>query len=482
MLNRFKSALMNAVGASELGLQYSNDSDNDFTSETVNSSYMIEIENKPYSRPNFLGLTMEETQVSADHRVRPIIVPRDLSRLPWCAGYAECINAGKSKWNEDQASAIRGDLKLTDSNVTLPYIIFSMFDGHAGYQVALTARLHLHKIILERLMAIPANALLSEDEDNLIKGRDLVIGAIELSYRQMDQMVEAQAQGGGGGCTAITILFLNGRLYASGAGDSRAVLVCGDSQRALTRDHTPDSESNRVRALGYLKPHELLKGHFTPLEFRKRPLQDDLGTMVLYREPFMTGWAYKTLTHSDLKLPLVSGFGKRSRVMGTIGVTRGFGDHGLKAANTGVYIKPFLSSQPEVQSFDLDSCDLTERDCIIVATDGLWDVVSDKTAGSILRKTLAPDTPSLEYRLTMAAQELVQAARGRLVGRAWVGKSENVSDNEERNAPMASVDDISVMVVPLYPYLCEHKQWLKTMQQEKRYPVNTLHIVENNTV
>lgn len=74
-------------------------------------------------------------------------MPRDLSRLPWCAGYAECINAGKSTWNEDQATATRGDLKLVDSNVTLPYIMFSMFDGHAGYQVALTARLHLHRII-----------------------------------------------------------------------------------------------------------------------------------------------------------------------------------------------------------------------------------------------------------------------------------------------------------------------------------------------
>ena len=86
--------------------------------------------------------------MSADHRVRPIIVPRDLSRLPWCAGYAECINAGKSAWNEDQATAMRGDLKLMDSSTSIPYVMFSMFDGHAGYQVALTARLHLHRIIL----------------------------------------------------------------------------------------------------------------------------------------------------------------------------------------------------------------------------------------------------------------------------------------------------------------------------------------------
>lgn len=79
-------------------------------------------------------------------------------------------------------------------------------------------------------------------------------------------------------------------------------------------------------------------------------------------------------------------------------MTRGFGDHGLKAANTGVHIKPFLSSQPEVRSFNLEDYNLTERDCVVMATDGLWDVVTDKDAATILRRTLAPDEPSLEYR------------------------------------------------------------------------------------
>ncbi|XP_074105887.1 protein phosphatase 1H [Cotesia typhae] len=481
MLNRFKSALMNAVGGTELGLQYNHDSDGELPKDYVNSN-VVEIEAKPYSRPSFLGLTTEETQVSADHKVRPIIVPRDLSRLPWCAGYAECINAGKSMWNEDQAAATRGDLVLPDTDfndITLPYVMFSMFDGHAGYQVALTARLHLHRIILNKLQAIPGNILMNKNEESTITGQQLVVGAIEMAYREMDQLVEYLALNGGGGCTAITVLFLNGVLYAAGAGDSRAVLVYGDDQRALTNDHTPDSESNRVRALGFLKSTELLKGHFTPLEFKKRPLERELGTMVLYREPFMTGWAYKSLTTSDLRLPLISGHGKRSRVMGTIGVTRGFGDHGLKAANTGVSIKPFLSSQPEVQYFQLEDYQLTERDCIIIATDGLWDVVSDKDAGNIFRKILAPDTPSLEYRLTMAAQELVQAARGRLIGRMWKSKpdkekdkTEKDEDIDERYWPMASVDDISVMVIPLYLYLCEHRQWKKTAQQERRFSMD----------
>lgn len=63
MLNRFKSVLMSAVGASELGLQYPNDSDNDMMTDYINSNYVMEVENKPYSRPSFLGLTTEETQV-----------------------------------------------------------------------------------------------------------------------------------------------------------------------------------------------------------------------------------------------------------------------------------------------------------------------------------------------------------------------------------------------------------------------------------
>ena len=75
-------------------------------------------------------------------------------------------------------------------------------------------------------MTIPGDILLDEGNySNLIKGKDLVIGAIELAYKQMDQMVEHQAQNGGGGCTAITILFFNGKLYAAGAGDSRLNFV-----------------------------------------------------------------------------------------------------------------------------------------------------------------------------------------------------------------------------------------------------------------
>lgn len=38
----------------------------------------------------------------------------------------------------------------------------------------------------------------------------------------------------------------------------------------------------------------------------------------------------------------------QSRVLATIGVTRGFGDHDLKAQCSSIPIKPFLTPEPEV--------------------------------------------------------------------------------------------------------------------------------------
>ncbi len=109
----------------------------------------------PYQRPLFLQLfSDDEIQATADHLVRPIIVPRDVGVLPWCAGYAEAINAGKSLRNEDQASFHRGVLRTCDADldvgagdeVEIPYVYFGVFDGHAGSGCAVAAANELHQV------------------------------------------------------------------------------------------------------------------------------------------------------------------------------------------------------------------------------------------------------------------------------------------------------------------------------------------------
>ncbi len=55
------------------------------------------------------------------------------------------------------------------------------------------------------------------------------------------------------------------------------------------------------------------------------------------------------IDRKDLKPQLVSGEGKRARLLDTIGVTRGFGDHDLEFMYCpGIKVKPFMLPNPEV--------------------------------------------------------------------------------------------------------------------------------------
>ncbi|CAL1276771.1 unnamed protein product [Larinioides sclopetarius] len=255
-----------------------------------------------------------------------------------------------------------------------------------------------------------------------------------------------------GGCTALVAVFMFGKLYVANAGDSRAVICRGTKTFPMSNDFTPETERNRIRKLGHLRP-ELLGGEFTHLEFARRPARRDLGEKILYRDAFMSGWSYKSISMEDLKFPLIYGEGKRSRVLATIGVTRGFGDHDLKALNTDVDIKPFLSPEPEVKIFNLLEEELTDGDVLVMGTDGLWDVTINEKAAEVVQKSLDHFPANDAQRYTSAAQDLVMHARGKLRDRNW-----RTADNK-----LATIDDISVFVIPLRPYKEEYQQWEKSM-------------------
>ena len=112
-----------------------------------------------------------------------------------------------------------------------------------------------------------------------------------------------------------------------------------------------------------------------------------------------------------MKFPMVFGEGKRSRLLATIGVTRGLGDHDLRAqAQHGtVLIKPFLSPQPEVRVLDVDTENITSDDVLVLATDGLWDVVSNEEVAAIVGRGLQAwdnESKAGKYRYISLAQVL----------------------------------------------------------------------------
>lgn len=328
---------------------------------------------------------------------------------------------------------------------------------------------------------------------------ELIVGALESAFLEMDALLagDRKKYRNAGGCTALVTLFIDGQMFVANAGDSRAILcqrvpaaessnitngdinhcsVDGNNQNSVKHenteqdqsewcvfsqpfsyDHTPETERTRLMTTAQLNPH-LMAGEYAATEYAKRPMQRDLGKRVLYRQGSMIGWAYKTLTFDDLRIPIVTGEGKRSRLMGTIGVTRGFGDHDLRALCTGLSIKPFLSPHPEVNSRDLSKVvhcpDDNNEDgmygILVMATDGLWDVLDTETVSKIVFNTLSK-YPIEKHRYTMVAQELVAKSRGR------ANEAGHWRLAESKAA--ATVDDISVLVIPVYQYYKEYIEW-----------------------
>ncbi|KAM6310928.1 protein phosphatase 1J [Podargus strigoides] len=446
-------------------------------------------------RPAFLQLRPEELRRAEDHAGRAVQSPRDgRRRLPWSTGYAEVINAGKSQHNEDQACcevvfverrpsararplARAGSGELDGGRQGFYFHYWALFDGHAGSGAALLASKRLHLHICEQLRdlvdilqdpspppvcllhdvtaspAEPSQVPLTEDNgevpkdamprfhlEKVVSHESLVIGAIENAFKHMDDQIERErvSQHLSGGCCALAAIYLMGKFYVANAGDSRAIIIRNGEIIPMSREFTPETERQRLQFLAFLRP-ELLGKEFTHLEFPRRIQPKELGKKILYRDQNMNGWAYKKVEEDDLKFPLICGEGKKARVMATIGVTRGLGDHDLKPFSSNIHIKPFLSCSPEVRVYDLTQYEHCPDDVLVLGTDGLWDVTSDKEVASVVMEVLMSYEPNDLCRYTMVAQELVVRSRGVLKERGW-----RLANNK-----LGSSDDISVFVIPL---------------------------------
>lgn len=145
-----------------------------------------------------------------------------------------------------------------------------------------------------------------------------VFQAVEDAYLATDaQYVELDADANqDDGCCALTAVVLGQRLVVAHVGDSRGVLSHNGQAVELTQDHKPNRNDERCR------------------------IESAGGTVV-----WSGTW----------------------RVLGILAVSRSFGDRGMKQ-----YIIP----HPEIREDVLGS----SNTCLVLATDGMWDVMSNQEA------------------------------------------------------------------------------------------------------
>eukprot|EP01018_Ginkgo_biloba_P000467 Gb_30416 [translate_table: standard] len=325
-------------------------------------------------KPNFDGSKTGRSINGApedekDPKKQKILNPQTREQCPPHGCVSVC---GRRREMEDAISVLPAFVDFLDRK----FHFFGVFDGHGGSQAAFLCRDRLHQ-----LLAAEVNCFASQKNSGLDDGEQWqkIMGSC---FQKMDAEV-------GGLCcrndekvpveatvikapetvgsTAVVAVVSSTEIVVANCGDSRAVLSRGGKAIPLSVDHKPDHPEEMGRI-------------------------EAAGGRVI----FWNGY----------------------RVLGVLATSRSIGDR---------YLKPYVIAEPEITV----SRRADDDECLILASDGLWDVLSNEIVCEIARKCLAgrrlknsskhgKDAASEETPAGMAAALLTKLALAR-------GSSDNIS-------------------------------------------------------
>jgi len=266
----------------------------------------------------------------------------------------------------------------------------AVFDGHGGNAVsaALRDKLHLKvnhfkKIEREKEIQSKGDSSLSSSIESPLSITSYTT-AIRNAFNEMDEEILMNENMCLQGSTAVAVFLHDGEneertLISANVGDSRAILSRRKQAIDLTRDHKPNEKEEKARII-------------------------EMGEEVL--------WDH---------------YSKVYRVRG-LSLSRAMGD---KAA------KPAVSGEVEIKSIPLLKG--YNDEFIVLASDGLWDVMSSQEVVDFVHKTLdAPLRGKVPlYQLSRRDLNRLEKERRRKMGRSIASKAYT----------MGSLDNICVVVV-----------------------------------
>ncbi|XP_058109512.1 probable protein phosphatase 2C 24 [Magnolia sinica] len=209
---------------------------------------------------------------------------------------------------------------------------FGVYDGHGCSHVAMSCKDRMHGLLAEELGRgeVEPSEWKEVMERSFLRMDMEVVGGennstVVVHCRCEKQTPDCDAVGS----TAVVAVVGHDKIVVANCGDSRAVLCRNGKPVPLSSDHKPDrpDELQRIQAAG--------------------------GRVIFWDGP---------------------------RVLGVLAMSRAIGDN---------YLKPFVSSEPEVTVTYRSPDD----ECLILASDGLWDVVSNSMACDIARMCLRGHAP-----------------------------------------------------------------------------------------
>ncbi|KAJ3706312.1 hypothetical protein LUZ61_010017 [Rhynchospora tenuis] len=279
-------------------------------------------------------------------------VPPPIAIRPVAFGYVSV--AGRLREMEDAVCVKTQFFQLPNGS---HMHFFAVFDGHGGSHIAELCKSNMHLILAEELAAVmPGDASTSSSQGIILTPREEDTKwrkALTESFARMDAIaVTACACGRVGlpicacelsgrvspvvGSTAVVGLVTDDRVLIANCGDSRAVLARGGRAYAVSCDHKPD------------RPDELAR-------------IEAAGGRVIYNNG--------------------------ARVSGILAMSRALGDR---------FLKPEVTSEPDIRTIRRSDQD----EFLILASDGLWDVLSNEMACNVVRQSLDEADPADPIGLT----------------------------------------------------------------------------------
>jgi len=298
-------------------------------------------------------------------------------------------------------------LKTNTANST-PYAFYAVFDGHGSDKAAEFCRAALSENIVqnERFALSPKQAI--------INGYSNTERQLAEQFLPHEQLV---------GTTSVAALVQGNKITIANVGDSRAILV--RKNYGLTAESSPglESRSGEWPQSGSLQqpcspaaPPAPLASPRSARRPRTSKERDIVTTVALSRD-------HKP-SYSDerARVEARGGCVIADRVGGLLAMTRALGDLALKK---------YISAEPEVTEQVL----VPEDEFLLLASDGLWDVLSNDEAGHLTIQT-ATRWLARENKRRRRAQ---RASCSEAIADALVAEAK----------ARGSSDNITVIVVPI---------------------------------
>jgi len=328
-------------------------------------------------------------------------------------------NQGGRKYMEDVFSVA---YQQTEDEMDLEYAFFGIFDGHGGKEAALFAKEHLMDNITKQ------QNFWSENDDLVLKS---IREGFLKTQQDMWGDLENWAKTGSGlpstaGTTASICFIRRGKIFVGHVGDSAIILGSEDDNnpedwnaKMLTRDHKPECEIELARIEG--AGGKVVSKSGVPRVVWNRPKLGHTGPV-------------RRSTPVD-EIPFLA-------------VARALGDLWSYNSKNDTFV---VSPDPDLHVYTVD---ISKQRCLILGTDGVWNVLSPEMAVNTVRNAEKNNE-----------RHMLEGTEGTKT--TWLNPSKQLVDQgvERWRVCKLRADNTSVVVVMLDPPGPPRAQVLKKQRE-----------------